>query len=201
MAKETFYKYSNGQKVKMTNKEVKQYIMKVNKWTSDQYNKQYDIIRNKLRAYESYEKASGKKVEAQSVQGLLYKEARAKKREGVNYKPSIKMQRIRSFTSVSSGKKGQEALTHKKYMSRRTAMYEDATYKQFSGLINNNSQARFIYESIKDPVKREKALADYANMIKAKINEQDEIEENEAIPFGETYGSDTAFDFDITPYL
>lgn len=201
MAKETFYKYSNGQKIKMTNKEVKQYIMKQNKWTSEQYNKQYDIIRNKLRAYESYERASGKKVQTQSVQSLLYKEARAKKREGVNYKPSIKMQRIRSFTSVSSGKKGQEALTHAKYKARRTATYEDATYKQFSGLINNNPQAKFIYDSIKDPVQREKALSDYANMVKAKINEQDEAEDMEAIPYGEVYGSDTAFDFDITPYL
>lgn len=201
MAKETFYKIKNGQKVKMTNKEVKQYIMKQNKWTSEQYNKQYDILRNKLRAFESYERASGKKVQAQSVQSLLFKEAKAKKREGVNYKPSIKMQRIRSFTSVSSGKAGQKALTGKRYMQRRTALYEDATYKQFMGFIDNNPQAKFIYESVKDPIKREQALSDYAANVKAKINEQDEVEENEAIPYGETYGSDTAFDFDITPYL
>ena len=201
MARETFYTIKNGQKIKMTSREVKQYIMKQNKWTSDQYNKQYDILRNKLRAYESYERASGKKVQTQSVQSLLYKEAKAKKREGVNYKPSIKMQRIRSFTSVSSGKKGREALTHERYRARRTATYEDATYKQFGGFIEANPQAKFIYESVKDPVKREKALSDYANKVKAKINEQDEVEENEAIPYGEVYGSDTQFDFDITPYL
>ncbi len=201
MAKETFYKIKNGQKVKMTSREVKQYIMKQNKWTSEQYNKQYDILRNKLRAFESYERMSGKDVQTQSVQSLLFKEAKAKKREGANYKPSIKMQRIRSFTSVSSGKAGQKALTGKRYMQRRTASYEDATYKQFSGFIDNNPQAKFIYESIKDPIKREQALIAYAEKVKARINEQDEVEEAEAIPYGETYGSDTAFDFDITPYL
>ena len=40
MAKETFYKYQNGQRVKMTNREVKAYIMKINGWTTEQYNKQ-----------------------------------------------------------------------------------------------------------------------------------------------------------------
>ena len=42
MAKETFYKYQNGQRVKMTNREVKAYIMKINGWTTEQYNKQYE---------------------------------------------------------------------------------------------------------------------------------------------------------------
>lgn len=201
MAKETFYKMVNGQRVKMTNREVKAYIMKQNKWTSEQYNKQYDIMRNKLRAYESYETASGRSVNKQSVQGLLFKEAKAKARMGVNYKPSIKMQRIKSFTSVSSGKAGQKALQGQKYMERRAKTYEDATYKQFKGLVDNNPQARYIYDTIKDPVKREKALTDFANKLHAKITEQDEIIESEAIPFGETYGSDDAIDFDIDAYL
>ena len=201
MVKETFYKMVKGQRVKMTNKEVKAYIMKQNKWTSDQYNKQYDILRNKLRSYEAYEKASGRDIKAQSVQGLLFKEAKAKKRLGSEYKPSIKMQRIRQFTSVSSGKKGQKSLQGKKYMERRAATYEDATYKQFKGLIENNPQAKLIYDSIKNPSKREEALSDFANKLKAKINEQDEVIETEAIPFGETYGSSDVIDFDIDDYL
>lgn len=201
MAKETYYKYQNGQRVKMTNREVKTYIMKVNGWTTEQYNKQYDIMRNKLRAYEAYERQSGRQVTSQSVQSLLFKEAKAKKRMGTDYTPSIKMQRIRSFTSVSSGKAGQRALQGTRYRQRRAKTYEDATYKQFKGLINNNKQARYIYESISDPVKREQAMADYANKLGAKINEQDEVNENEAIPFGETYGSNDEIDFDIEDYL
>ena len=154
MAKETFYKYQNGQRVKMTNREVKSYIMKINGWTTEQYNKQYDILRNKVRSYEAYERASGRTTQTQSVQSLLFKEAKAKKRMGAEYTPSIKMQRIKSFTSVSSGKAGQKALTGKRYRQKRAKTYEDATYKQFQGLINSNKQARYIYESISDPVKR-----------------------------------------------
>lgn len=201
MTKETFYKYQNGQRIKMTSREVKTYIMKVNGWTSEQYNKQYDIIRNKLRAYEAYERKSGRSTATQSVQSLLFKEAKAKKRMGAEYTPSIKMQRIRSFTSVSSGKAGQKALTGKRYTQRRAKTYEDATFKQFKGLINNNPQARYIYESISDPVKREQALTDFANQLGAKINEQDIVNENEAIPFGETYGSTDVIDFDMEDYL
>ena len=201
MAKDTYYKYVNGQRVTMTNREVKAYIMKVNGWTTEQYNKQYDIIRNKVRAYEAYERNSGREVKSQSVQGLLFKEAKAKKRMGSDYQPSIKMQRIRSFTSVSSGKAGQKALTGTRYRQRRAKTYEDATYKQFKGLIENNSQAKAIYDAIDDPVKREQAMTDYANKLGAKINEQDEVVESEAIPFGETYGSDEQIDFDIEDYL
>ena len=201
MAKETYYKYQNGQRVPMTSREVKAYIMKVNGWTTEQYNKQYDIMRNKVRAYEAYERQSGRSTGSQSVQGLLFKEAKAKKRMGADYTPSIKMQRIRSFTSVSSGKAGQRALQSERYRKRRAKTYEDATYKQFKGLIDNNPQAKAIYESIKDPVKREQAMADYANKLGAKINEQDEVNESEAIPFGETYGSTDAIDFDIDDYL
>lgn len=201
MAKETYYKYVNGERVKMTSREVKAYIMKVNGWTTDQYNKQYDIMRNKVRAYEAYERQSGRQVQSQSVQSLLFKEAKAKKRMGADYKPSIKMQRIRSFTSVSSGKAGQKALQGQRYRQRRAKTYEDATYKQFKGLIESNPQAKFIYDSISDPVKREQAMTDYANKLGAKIDEQDQVNENEAIPFGETYGSTDEIDFGIEDYL
>lgn len=201
MAKETYYKYQNGQRVKMTSKEVKTYIMKINGWTTEQYNKQYDILRNKVRAYEAYERASGRQVNAQSVQAIMFKEAKAKQRQGRDYQPSIKMQRIKSFTSISSGKAGQRALQSKRYIQKRTKTYEDATYKQFKGIIENNKQARAIYDAISNPVTREKALTAYANKMHAKINEQDEVNENEAIPFGETYGSTDEIDFDISDYL
>lgn len=198
-----FYKYVGGKRVAVTNREVKAYIMKQNGWTSSQYKKQYDIFKNKLRAYENFERASGKKVTNQSPVEVLFKEAKAKAREGVNYTPSIKMQRIRSFTSVSSGKAGQKALQGRLYMSRRTQLYEDATYKQFKGLIDNNKMAKKIYETIKDPVKREEALSDLGDQLHYFIKSKEEEQESEAIPFGEVYGSDTdaSMDFDIEQYL
>lgn len=195
------YKMIKGQRVEMSSREVKAYIMKQNGWTSRQYDKQYDIFKNKLRAYENYERAHGVTSKRQSPAQLLYKEAKAKAREGADYTPSIKMRRIRSFTSVSSGKAGQKALQGQRYQARRTQLYEEATTKQFKGLIDNNPMAREIAERIKDPVKREQALADYANKINAKIDEEGKAQENEAIPFGETFGSDNIVDFDIEAYL
>ena len=195
------YKMVKGQRVEMSSREVKAYIMKQNGWTSRQYDKQYDIFKNKLRAYENYERAHGVTSQRQSPTQLLYKEAKVKAREGADYTPSIKMQRIRSFTSVSSGKAGQKALQGQLYQARRAQLYEEATSKQFKGLIDNNPTAKEIAERIKDPVKREKALADYANKIHAKIDEEGKVQENEAIPFGETFGSDDSVDFDIEDYL
>lgn len=195
------YKIKNGERVELSSREVKKYIMNVNGWTSQEYDKKYDIFKNKLRAYENYERAHGATTQRQSVSQLLYKEAKAKMREGAEYKPSIKMQRIRSFTSVSSGKAGQRALQGKRYQERRAKVYEEATLKQFKGLIENNATAKEISEQIKDPVKREKALTEYANKIHAKIDAEGKAQENEAIPFGETFGSGDDVDFNIEDYL
>ena len=187
------YKMVKGQRVEMSSREVKAYIMKQNGWTSSQYDKQDDIFKNKLRAYENYERAHGVTSKRQSPTQLLYKEAKAKAREGANYTPSIKMRRIRSFTSVSSGKAGQKALQGQRYQARRAQLYEEAT--------RNNPTAKEIAERLKDPVKREQALADYANKIHAKIDEEGKAQENEAIPFGETFGSDDPVDFNIEDYM
>ena len=194
------YKTSKGATVKIKPSEIKQTIMRANGWTAQEYKKNYDIFKNKLRAYEAFEGSYAKK---QSPVELLYKQAKAKLREGVDYVPSIKMQRIESFTSVSSGKAGLKALEGRMYKSRREAAYSAATYKQFEGLISKNAKAKEIYDTIKDPVKREKALADYAEMIHAKIDEQDKAEENEAIKAGngEMFGSTDTVDYDISAWL
>ena len=92
------YKTIKGNRVKVTPTEAKTTIMRANGWTAEQYKKQYDIFKNKLRAYEAFE---GKFAKRQSAVELLYKQAKAKLREGADYQPSIKMQRIESFTSVS----------------------------------------------------------------------------------------------------
>lgn len=199
-----------GQKVdkELSNREVKAYIMKVNGWTSQQYDKQYDIFKNKLRAYENYERMHTGSTTRQSPAQVLYKEARSKEREGADYSPSIKMQRIRRFTSVSSGKAGQKALLGKRYQARRNAIYEEATNMQFSGFLAKNQKAQELASQIKDPVKREKFLADYANKvherIAEKVKEAKSQKDGTAVtaPFsGEVYGSDDPVDIDISAYL
>ena len=205
---ETFYRYTKNKqgqtvKVKMTPSQVKAEIMKINKWTPEQYKKQYDIFKNKLRSYEAFERASGTNVKTQSARDLLYKEAKAKKRFGNNYQPSIKMQRIREFTSISSGKALEKALQSKKYTSKREMTYSIKSYKQFEGLIRNNPKAQEIWNNIQDPVKREQALIDYANKINAKIDEQTKAmkESGEAIPSGEVFGSSDVVEFDYSAYM
>ena len=190
------YRKIKGETVKVKPSEVKATIMKANNWTADQYKKQYDIFKNKLRAFEAFE-GTGQK---QSAVELLYKQARAKIREGAEYQPSIKMQRINAFTSVSSGK-ASKLLENQMYKSRREATYSSATYRQFEGLIAKNAKAKEIYDNIKDPVQREKALTDYANKLHAKIDEEDKVSENEAIPSGLTFGSKDEFEFDYSEYM
>ena len=195
-----------GQRVEMTSREVKSYIMKVNNWTSNQYDKQYDIFKNKLRAYENYERAHGVTSKRQSPTQLLFKEAKAKAREGADYEPSFKMKRIRSFTSVSSGKAGQKALEGKTYTARRQALYESTTKARFEGFIRDNPKAQEIMERVKDPVKREQALTDLANKVNEKIAENEKEAKKQAqqggIPAsGEAFGSSSDIDFDIDAYI
>lgn len=190
------YRTIKGETMKVKPSEVKATIMKANNWTAEQYKKQYDIFKNKLRAFEAFE-GTGQR---QSAVELLYKQARAKIREGAEYQPSIKMQRINAFTSVSSGK-ASKLLENEMYRSRREATYSSATYKQFEGLIAKNAKAKEIYDTIKDPVQREKALTDYANKLHAKLDEEGKTQENEAIPYGETFGSDNTVEFDYNEYM
>ena len=208
---DTFYRYTKNKqgqsvKVKMTPSQIKAEIMKINNWTPEQYKKNYDIFKNKLRSFEAFERAKGVDVETQSARDLLYKEAKAKKRFGNLYQPSIKMQRIREFTSISSGKALEKALQSKKYTTAREMTYSEKSYKQFEGLIagkNKNPIAEKIWYTIKDPVKREQALIDLANKINAKIDEQTKAmkESGEAIPSGEVFGSSDVIEFDIGAYM
>lgn len=220
--KETFYKYQNGQRVKMTNREVKAYIMKANNWTSEQYRKQYDIFKNKLRAYESYRQAQGVETKQQSVVSVLFKEAKAKKQYGADYTPSRKMQQIRQFSAYSITKGRQMAIMNDNYNTRQTKLYGEYIRGRFGsydpndptkneGFIGQNKGAQeivkaFIKKSQEtgNPVnyaKMEKALSDYANKVHATMDESEKIRDSQAIPYGETSGSGDEEDFDVTPYL
>ena len=71
MAKSNLYRFKrvteNGREVyvkeHVSTREVKKAIMKENRWTESQYQKKYDLFKNKLRAKESFEIAHGLKVE------------------------------------------------------------------------------------------------------------------------------------------
>lgn len=204
------YVWRNGEKHYLTSKEVKSYIMKTNNWTAEEYRKKYDIFKNKLRAYESYQSAQGGKVEKQSVVDILFKEAKAKKQYGRDYEPSMKMRQIQSFKAYSITK-GRAMAKKESYIERENLRYGEYVSGRFKDFIKENKGASEIVKSFEEKarqsglpvnnVKLEKALSDYADKVNAKIGKNGKVENNEAIPAGETYGSDLVVDFDIDAYI
>lgn len=211
-----FYRWQNGQQKKLTTHEVKQYIMRANNWNATQYQKQYDIFKNKLRAYESYREAQGAPAERQSVVELLFKEAKSKRQYGKAYTPSRKMQQIKGFSAYSITK-GREKAKQANYQAQQRERYRTYLQGRFglnnteTGFIAHNKGAQAIVEAFKkqsektgDPVnyvKLEQALADYADKVHATVDEKERVQDNQAIPFGETFGSDDTVDFNIDSYL
>ena len=193
----------------LTTREVKAYIMKQNNWTADQYQKQYDIFKNKLRAYESYNQAQGAKVSKESVSEVLYKEARAKQLYGPNYKPSQKMQQIKGFSAYSITK-GRQLAKQEGYKKRQSQKYGEYIKGRFGGFIEQNAGAKaiedaFIRKAEQDgePVnyaKMEEALTDYANKLGKPVSDNGETTPDN-LPSGEVYGSDEQIDFDVSDYL
>lgn len=82
----------------LSSREIKRRVLAATGWTSEEYNKQYDVLRNKVR---TYEKTTGANVGA--VNELLYKEQLAKRRYGAAYKPSSLVRAVRATESVSTG--------------------------------------------------------------------------------------------------
>lgn len=194
------YKIVDGEQVALKASEVKNFIMKVNNWNAEEYQKEYDIFKNKLRTLENFEGVP--KAERESPVELLYKQAKAKKRYGSDYQPSIKLQRILNTSAYSSSpKRQQQLLKNQSYVERLQKRYRESTNKAFKGLLEKNPVAKEIDEKIKDPVQREKALIDLADKLHARINEQGVIQDLGGIPFGESVGSSDGIDFDLTPYL
>ena len=182
---------------KISAAKIKATIMKAHGWTSEQYRKQYDIFKNKLRAYESFRRAHGAKFDIQSPQEVLYKQAKAMNREGPNYTPSREMQRIQSFSAVSitKGRKLAEDL-ESTYSRRKAQIFAATTSRQFAQFIKDVPKAKEIDETITDPVAKEEALKALAEHIHAKQKETGEVFA------GEVYGSDDAGDdFDYGEWL
>lgn len=192
------YRISKGKKVKISQREMKSTIMRVNNWTETQYRKNYDIIKNKLRAYESFTRAQGVKVTQQSPVAFIYKMARAKETHGANYKPSIAVERIMSFSSLSitQGRK-YAAQKGSKFVQRGLKIYEQSNTAAFTDFINKVPKAAELARKIDNPVKLEEALKALAEHIHAQQKPSGEIFES-----GETFGSDElGEDFDISPWL
>ena len=214
-----YKKTKTGDLVKVSAKEVKAFIMSAHGWTSEEYTKKRDIFKNRLRAFESFQRAQGKEVKSQNVVELLYKQAKAMKYYGKEYQPSEQIKRIESFSAVSITKGRQQSkrqgkafnAINQRQLDYLKTRFGDIDNPKSMGFVNSNEGAKRIVQAFYEkaqkggkPVnatKLEEALSDYADSIHAKINEEAKQQSGETIPSGETYGSDTDIDFDVSAYL
>lgn len=197
--KKPIYQTRNGVRVTLTSRDIKAFVMKERGWTSEQYNKEYDKLRNRVRAYEGFQRASGVEVEKQSPAAILYFESRAMKLQKEKYRPTIELERLYSFPTISSGKALTKRLENN--IEKFQSIYLAGTVAKFAGLLEANPKAMEIFSKIDDPVIIERALTDYANKLYAQIKKYHDDQAIAAIPFGQAVGSDTAIDFDIEEYL
>lgn len=203
-----FKRNKSGALVRVSPREAKKFIMSAHGWTAEEYTKKRDIFKNKLRAFESFQRAQGKEVKQQNVVEMLYKQAKAMKTHGADYKPSQAIRRIESFSAVSITKGRKQATRQGKAFNAINAKQLAYVSDRFEKLIVANEGAKRIVDAFYkkaeedgkpiNATKLEEALSDYANAMHVRIGNQGE---GETIPSGETYGSDADFAFDIDEYL
>lgn len=85
----------------LTPKKVKAEIQAIKGWTTQQYQREYDKFRNKVRNYETL---SGVEKGKYNVQDLFYEKTKAEKRYGANYRPSTLLAAINRTSSTSTGR-------------------------------------------------------------------------------------------------
>lgn len=203
--KSGIFKTVNGETVELSASQVKAEVMQIRGWTARQYEKEYDKIRNRIRAYEGFERSMGEKVTPESPAAFLYKESRAMQRHGAAYVPSARTAAIRQTTSISSGKALETLLTSKTKAAKkaRGAFYRRAAQgvERFSGLIAKNPTAARMAKEIKNPAKLLSALKAFANKMHIKIDETGRAQDSAAIPFGMSFGSTEELAFDYSAWL
>lgn len=163
----------------MSAKEIKSYVMKANDWTTAQYNKEYDKMRNRVRAYE---KATGREGKIK-VNELLYTTTRAQQRYGRDYKESRLIRDIMQTPSVSSGRT----------LSKRA---EKALFKRiaanFQSLIDKSHIAANIHAMADTPQQLYQQLTAYAAELREyKRNKNDEYIKTNNLPAGFKYDAGT----------
>lgn len=184
----------------ISRREIKATTMRIRGWSESEYNKQRYLLKNKLRALETLEGRPAS--EKQSPSELLYLQAlsmQRAKRIGEPYEPSFAMKRLQSMPAVGNVERYKKQLERESYREKALSIYGTATLNRFAGLINKDKKAREIAEKITDPVKREKALIAYANARHVAIDAKRKAQASEAIPMGETFGSES-IEFDYSMY-
>ena len=190
--------FKNGKEI--TRNMAVQEIAQLRNWSKARTQREIKRLNYGLRKLRKLE--GEREFNKQSGLQLLYSITKSKKRYGEEYKPTESVKLLYKILpkkrKVVSEKK--PAIKTRKHTIN---LYRRKTFNQFREFIVANKKAQEIVKKIKDPVKRDKALADLASKIKAKRNEQERIERESIIPISnEIVGSDTTdIDFDIDDYL
>lgn len=189
-----------GKTVPMTAQEVRQDIMTYMGYTDKrQYEKAYDILRNKLRAYEAVNRVPDEMK--QSVIDFFYKYARAQSNPA--YKMSDQMREIQSMVSVSSGKALQryverERVAEPVILTQAQKVVMDNLIWDYAELYNAAPLVRQMFEDIKNPYALKKALREYTDLLKVS-------KEGEKHKTGgwstQSFGYDAIANFNYTAYL
>lgn len=114
-------------------------------WSRKEYQKQYDILRNKTRAYE---RATGAARGSINVADLLAREVRGRyysKFYGEEYKSTAQFEAIQAAPSTSSGRALSVAATERV----QTAAY-NSVERQFAGVIGKSKYADDISREVAD---------------------------------------------------
>lgn len=185
------FKTIKGEKVQLNARQIKSAILKNTGWTEQEYNRQRYILKNKLRTFESFQKAEGFEVHEQSPVEILYYQTRRQKMQGSNYKMSAQLAEIYKQTSYGSKAAIQHALSSTKARKRQEAAYNSETYNSFKQFIKASPQAKRLWKGIENPVKRRKALEALADEFHFVQEKDHEYIEKQAIPFGDITGSET----------
>ena len=235
MARSTgIYKYVSHKrgepavKEEMTASEVKQKIMK---WegikTTEEYNKYYDKMRNKIVNYRKMQEAMGTPLEdTRTVTQVLYSEAKRKNLFKDEYQESDMFQQYRTFTSASTGKSIEKIIAREKTKRKEYQMPEkvagqrkevtEADLKKlspmarsmrdflvkdrFKDFIAKSTQAQELVKYILDPYQLRDALTALAEKVHAKQTMNGKLT-GKAIPQVQRSSGYADNGFDVESYL
>ena len=181
----------NSKQEPLSQSEIKKIIMQAeNIKTSEEYNKYYDRMRNRIINYQKIQVATGLKEESEIVAPIkvLYNEAKRKiyaEKHNKEYKQSVFYKEALKVPSLSTGKAIEKRIN--KLQEERRKITEDTTPEElspelqakresvlyyFAGMIAKVPAAEEAKNIIIDPYKLEKALIEIADKVHAAYEDE-----------------------------
>ena len=191
------------EKTKVSNKEVKETIMKAFGIQSDAaYRRFYDLQKNKVYTYNSF----NEKSKIKSVQGWLYSQAKSRNKYGADYAPSNQTKLVNAMPAYSKTKGSKTAMAKQSQAFKNVQSQFAASIahnmqgfiKAYSGTKDKPSVLDKIREKYKDdPAKLMGAMTAFADSLKEmkKDARGNYVRGDSGFPLGSTAGSPSATKF------